>query len=158
MSRNATANYGSESSGGWDREATASARIQTPVRRGNRGDFKFTYESAEKFCQENVPTAVPSLTGPTSSLCQTSISFGLERPLYASGVTVSALEAGKHVFCQARMANDPPNEEMLTASRRFPASDHVCPAALRLRGDRVVKKLLAENFLGQLHTIRLQSL
>jgi len=29
------------------------ARIQTPVRRGNRGDFQIpTYESAEKFCQE----------------------------------------------------------------------------------------------------------
>src|SRR5207248_4894755 len=35
-----------------------------------------TYESAEKFCQENVPTAVPIAIGPTSSLYQTSISFG----------------------------------------------------------------------------------
>jgi predicted dehydrogenase len=76
-----------------------------------------------------------------------------------SAVTVSALEAGKHVFCQARMANDRAEaEEMLAASRRFPKQvTMLCPPPYGLRGDRVVKKLLAENFLGQLHTIRLQS-
>src|SRR5438445_2085923 len=76
-----------------------------------------------------------------------------------SAVTVSALEAGKHVFCQARMANDRAEaEEMLTASRRFPEQvTMLCRTRYGLRGDLVVKKLLAENFLGQLHTIRLQS-
>src|SRR5437899_11734416 len=49
-------------------------------------------------------------------------------------------------------------EEMLAGSRRFPKQvTMLCPPPYGLRGDRVVKKLLAENFLGQLHTIRLQS-
>src|SRR6267378_3352499 len=88
-----------------------------------------TYESAEKFCQENVPTAVPIANWPDLvALPDIDIVWIGTPPYMHSAVTVSALEAGKHVFCQARMASD-----------------------------RVVKKLLAENFLGQLHTIRLQS-
>ncbi|MGG7380572.1 Gfo/Idh/MocA family oxidoreductase, partial [Escherichia coli] len=50
-------------------------------------------------------------------------------PYMHSAVTVSALEAGKHVFCQARMSNDRAEaEEMLTASRRFPKQvTMLCP-------------------------------
>src|SRR5437867_741943 len=45
-----------------------------------------------------------------------------------------------------------------TASARFPKQvTMLCPPPYGLRGDLVVKKLLGENFLGQLHTIRLQS-
>jgi len=46
---------------------------------------------------------------------------------------------------------------MLAASRRFPKQvTMLCPPPYGLRGDLVVKKLLAENFLGQIHTIKLQ--
>ena len=42
-------------------------------------------------------------------------------PYMHSAVTVSALEAGKHVFCQARMAMDLVEaEEMLATSKRYP--------------------------------------
>jgi predicted dehydrogenase len=119
-----------------------------------------TYESAEKFCQENVPTAVPIANWPDLvALPDIDIVWIGTPPYMHSAVTVSALEAGKHVFCQARMANDRAEaEEMLAASRRFPKQvTMLCPPPYGLRGDRVVKKLLAENFLGQLHTVRLQS-
>jgi predicted dehydrogenase len=119
-----------------------------------------TYESAEKFCQENVPTAVPIANWPDLvALPDIDVVWIGTPPYMHSAVTVSALEAGKHVFCQARMANDRAEaEEMLAASRRFPKQvTMLCPPPYGLRGDRVVKKLLAENFLGQLHTIRLQS-
>jgi len=119
-----------------------------------------TYESAEKFCQENVPTALPIANWPDLvALPDIDIVWIGTPPYMHSAVTVSALEAGKHVFCQARMANDRAEaEEMLAASRRFPKQvTMLCPPPYGLRGDRVVKKLLAEKFLGQLHTIRLQS-
>src|SRR4029450_13383806 len=76
-----------------------------------------------------------------------------------SAVTVSALEAGKHVFCQARMANDRTEaEEMLAASKRYPELvTMLCPPPYGLRADLLVKKLLPENFIGQPHHVRLQS-
>src|SRR5216110_1663667 len=119
-----------------------------------------TYESAEKFCRENVPGAVPIANWPDLvALHDIDIIWIGTPPYMHSAVTISALEAGKHVFCQARMSNDRAEaEEMLAASRRFPKQvTMLCPPPYGLRGDRVVKKLLAENFLGQLHTIRLQS-
>ena len=43
-------------------------------------------------------------------------------PYLHSAVTVSALEAGKHVFCQARMSMDLAEaEEMLAASDVIPS-------------------------------------
>src|SRR5437867_5092165 len=119
-----------------------------------------TYESSEKFCSENAPGATPIKNWPELvALPDIDIVWIGTPPYMHSAVTVSALEAGKHVFCQARMVNDRAEaEEMLATSRRFPKQvTMLCPPPYGLRGDRVVKKLLAENFLGQLHSIRLQS-
>jgi predicted dehydrogenase len=76
-----------------------------------------------------------------------------------SAVTISALEAGKHVFCQARMAMDLAEaEEMLAAARRFPDQvTMLCPPPFGLRGEPLVKKLLAENYLGRAHHVRFRS-
>src|SRR5215212_6252892 len=119
-----------------------------------------TYDSSEKFCQDNVPQATPMRNwADLLAVPDLDVIWIGPPPYMHSAVTVSALEAGKHVFCQARMANDRAEaEEMLAASRRFPKQvTMLCPPPYGLRGDLVVKKLLAENFLGQLHTIRLQS-
>src|SRR5436853_6455952 len=119
-----------------------------------------TYESAEKFCQENAPHATPMANwADLLSIPELDIVWIGTPPYMHSAVTISALEAGKHVFCQARMSNDRAEaEEMLAASRRFPKQvTMLCPPPYGLRGDLLVTKLLAENFLGQLHTIRLQS-
>src|SRR5437016_9526756 len=118
-----------------------------------------TYASAEKFCQENVPTAVPIANWPDLvALPDIDIIWIGTPPYMHSAVTVSALEAGKHVFCQARMSNDRAEaEEMLAASKRFPELvTMLCPPPFGLRGDLLVKKLLAENYLGRPHPIRLQ--
>ena len=49
-------------------------------------------------------------------------------------------------------------EEMLATSRRFPDQvTMLCPPPFGLKGDLLVKKLLAENYLGHPHHIRLQS-
>src|SRR3981189_2292008 len=121
---------------------------------------KSTYESSEKFCRDELPQATPMRNwADLLAVPDLDIIWIGTPPYMHSAVTVSALEAGKHVFCQARMANYRAGaEEMLGAFRGF--SNHVtllCPTPYGLGGDRVVKKLLAENFLGPLHIIRLQS-
>jgi predicted dehydrogenase len=80
-------------------------------------------------------------------------------PYMHSAVTISALEAGKHVFCQARMAMDLAEaKEMLTTSKRFPELvTMLCPPPYGMRADLLVKKLLAENYVGRPHHVRLQS-
>ena len=118
-----------------------------------------TYESAQKFCEENVPNAVPLLNwADLLSMPELDIVWIGTPPYMHSAVTVSALEAGKHVFCQARMAMDLAEaEEMLATSRRFPELvTMLCPPPFGLRGDLLVKKLLAENYLGHPHHIRMQ--
>src|ERR1700681_346425 len=118
-----------------------------------------TYESSEKFCRENVPQATPMRNwAELLSIPELDIIWIGTPPYMHSAVTVSALEAGKHVFCQARMANDRAEaEEMLAASKRFPELvTMLCPPPFGLRGDLLVKKLLAENYLGRPHHIRLQ--
>src|SRR5256884_7354967 len=119
-----------------------------------------TYESAEKFCQENAPHATPMANwADLLSVPELDIIWIGTPPYMHSAVTVSALEAGKHVFCQARMSNDRAEaEEMLAASKRFPELvTMLCPPPFGLRGDLLVKKLLAENSIGKPHAIRLQS-
>jgi predicted dehydrogenase len=76
-----------------------------------------------------------------------------------SAVTISALEAGKHVFCQARMAMDLAEaEEMLAASKRYPELvTMLCPPPFGMRADLLVNKILAENYIGRPHHVRLQS-
>jgi len=80
-------------------------------------------------------------------------------PVMHSAVTVSALEAGKHVFCQARMSMDLAEaEEMLAASKRYPELvTMLCPPPMGMRADLLVKKLLAEDYIGHPHHVRLQS-
>jgi len=119
-----------------------------------------TYESGEKFCKENCPSATPMANwADLLALPDLDIIWIGTPPYMHSAVTVSALEAGKHVFCQARMSMDLAEaEEMLAASKRFPELvTMLCPPPFGMRADLLVKKLLAENFIGKPHAIRLQS-
>ena len=119
-----------------------------------------TYESSLKFCDENAPNATPMQNwADLLAIPDINVVWIGTPPYMHSAVTVSALEAGKHVFCQARMSMDLAEaEEMLATSRRFPELvTMLCPPPFGLRGDLVVKKLLAENYLGRPHHIRLQS-
>src|SRR5881394_2566640 len=119
-----------------------------------------TYESAEKFCQENAPHATPMQNwADLLSLSDIDIVWIGTPPYMHSAVTISALEAGKHVFCQARMSMDLAEaEEMLAASKRYPELvTMLCPPPFGLRADLLVKKLLAEDYIGHPHHVRLQS-
>lgn len=120
-----------------------------------------TYESAEKFCRENLPQATPMANwADLLAIDDLDIIWIGTPPYMHSAVTISALEAGKHVFCQARMSMDRVEaEEMLAASKRYPELvTMLCPPPYGLRGDVLIKKLLAENYVGRPHHVRLQSL
>jgi predicted dehydrogenase len=119
-----------------------------------------TYESSEKFCRENVPHATPMQNwAELLAVPDLDIIWIGTPPYMHSAVTISALEAGKHVFCQARMAMDLAEaEEMLAASKRYPELvTMLCPPPFGMRADLLVKKILAENYIGRPHHVRLQS-
>src|SRR4029450_12822752 len=119
-----------------------------------------TYESSEKFCRENVPHATPMRNWPEVLALPELDVIWIGTPAYLqSAVTISALEAGKHVFCQARMAMDLAEaEEMLAASKRFPELvTMLCPPPFGMRADLLVKKLLADDYIGSPHHVRLHS-
>src|SRR5947209_13861044 len=120
-----------------------------------------SYESARNFCEEYLPHATPIQNWADLLALEDLDIIWIGAPPYMhSAVTVSALEAGKHVFCQARMAMDLAEaQEMLATSRRYPELvTMLCPPPMGLRGDLVVKKLLSEGYVGQPHHVRLQSL
>src|SRR5213595_160952 len=60
-----------------------------------------TYESSETFCGENLPHTTPMRNRPELvALPDLHIIWTGTPPYMHSAVTLSALEAGKHVFCQ----------------------------------------------------------
>jgi predicted dehydrogenase len=119
-----------------------------------------SYESAEKFCSEELPQATPMRNwADLLALPDLDVIWIGTPPYMHSAVTISALEAGKHVFCQARMSMDLAEaDEMLATSKRFPELvTMLCPPPYGMRADLLVKKLLAENYIGRPHHVRLQS-
>lgn len=74
-------------------------------------------------------------------------------------VSLAALEGGKHVFCQARMAMDFQQAremyEMAATSGRVAA---LCPVPYGLSVDKTMARLQREGFLGELRLVRVTSL
>jgi len=80
-------------------------------------------------------------------------------PYMHEPITLAALEAGKHVFCQARMAmNYSQARNMYQKSRQTDRVTMLCPPPHGMKGDRFVRKLISEGFLGKLYHVRLTSL
>jgi predicted dehydrogenase len=75
-------------------------------------------------------------------------------------ITLAALDAGLHVLCQARMANNAAEaHEMLAASRRHP--NLVCqlvPTSGSYRIDRALQRLLEERYVGDVLSVEVQML
>jgi predicted dehydrogenase len=74
-------------------------------------------------------------------------------------VTLAALEAGKHVLTEARMAcNAAEARLMLAASKRHPKLvAQVVPSPFGLKGDTVMRDLIASGWLGELREVQVHS-
>jgi len=72
-------------------------------------------------------------------------------PYTHAEMTIAALEAGKHVFCQARMARTASEAHaMLRAAEAHPhLVTMLCPPPAGMLGDRLIRRLLAEGYLGE---------
>lgn len=81
-------------------------------------------------------------------------------PYMHRNITLAALESGRHVLCQARMANDSAEaREMLAASKRHP--NLVCqlvPTSGSYRIDRALQTLLADGTVGDVLSAEIQML
>jgi len=73
--------------------------------------------------------------------------------------TLAALDAGKHVFCQARMARDYAEaRRMYERARRSDRVTMICPPPHAMAGDYVVKRLLSEGLVGQLYHVTVRGM
>ncbi len=69
--------------------------------------------------------------------------------------SIEALNAGKPVFCQARMArNSEEARRMLEAQKAAGKVAMLCPPPIGMKWDKVIKRLLAEKTIGKVLTIR----
>lgn len=70
-------------------------------------------------------------------------------------ITCAALDAGKHVLCEARMAMDASEaRQMLEASERHPElTKQIVPSPFGLPQHEYVMQLLADGFLGELREL-----
>jgi len=65
-------------------------------------------------------------------------------------ITIAALDAGKHVFTQARMAMDYADaKKMWERARQSDRTTNISAPPHYLRGDRVVRRMLSEGYVGQ---------
>ena len=120
-----------------------------------------TYASSERFCREHLPHATPLKNwAELVSLRELDVVWIGTPPYMHAPVSISALEAGRHVFCQARMAmNLEEANEMRVAARKRPhLVAMLCPPPHGMRGDAFMRKLLKDQIIGRPHQVRLQSL
>jgi predicted dehydrogenase len=79
-------------------------------------------------------------------------------PYLHCAITLAALEAGKHVLTEARMAmNAAEAHRMLAAARRHPnLVTQVVPSPFGLKGHDIMKELIASGYLGELREVQVQ--
>lgn len=120
-----------------------------------------TYASSERFCRAHLPHATPLKNwAELVALPDLDIVWIGTPPVMHAPVSISALEAGRHVFCQARMAmNEAEAVEMLESARKRPnLVTMLCPPPHGLAGDLFVRQLLEEKQIGRIVEVRLRSL
>ena len=116
--------------------------------------------SSEAFCREFAPEAqaVERWEEVASSRDVDVVWIGTH-PYMHSEMTCYALQHGKHVFTQARMAASLPEaNQMWEAAIRYPELvTGICPAPQGMKGGELVKQLIAEGAIGTPHQALLHS-
>lgn len=116
-------------------------------------------ESSERVAAEfGIPTVYDSWEELVASPDNDAVVIGTWPYLHCA-VTLAALEAGKHVMCEARMArNTDEAQRMLEASQQRPdLVAQVVPSPFSLHVDKTIKRLLAEGYLGELLAVEIRS-
>ncbi|MCC6177007.1 MAG: Gfo/Idh/MocA family oxidoreductase [Chloroflexi bacterium] len=73
-------------------------------------------------------------------------------------ISEAALKAGKHVFTQARMAMDYADaKRMWETAKQYHRTTAICPPPHYMRGDRVIRRMLSEGYVGQPLNLVVQS-
>ncbi len=119
-----------------------------------------TPASTQRFCDEHVPGArAIKEWGDVASAADVDAVWIGATPWMHNEVTQLSLANGKHVFCQARMARDLSEAgQMWEASLRYPELvTAICPAPHGMAGGEVVKQLLADNAIGTVQQVFLNS-
>jgi predicted dehydrogenase len=118
-------------------------------------------ESSQRFCAEFLPEAEPmEKWWELASRGDVDVVWIGTTPYLHSELSIYALRAGKHVFCQARMAmNQPEAQLMWEASMSNPELvAALCPPPYGMKGDATMKRLLAEGAIGKPHHLILHSM
>ncbi len=78
-------------------------------------------------------------------------------PYMHKTLTLAALEADKHVLCEARMAmNSAEARAMLAASRAKPnLTTQIVPGPLSLKVENTLKKLIADKYMGDIMSVEI---
>jgi predicted dehydrogenase len=80
-------------------------------------------------------------------------------PYMHRDMAIAALESGKHVFCQARMAmNYEQAREMHQAAEKSGRVAMVCPVPIGLTKDSTIRRYVHSGRLGDVRLIRIQSM
>lgn len=111
-----------------------------------------SHESGAKVAaQFGIPEVLPSWRSVVDADDVDAIVIGTWPYLHKS-VSIAALESGKHVLCEARMACDAAEaQQMLTSSREHPdLVAQLVPSPMTLRVDRTIQRLIGDEFLGDL--------
>ena len=120
-----------------------------------------TLESAQKFCADCAPNAEPVAEYPEVIAHDNVDIVWIGTPPYRHcELTTTALRAGKHVFCQARMAMDLAEAQLMwEASLSNPELvAALCPPPMGMKGDLWMKQALSEGIIGDPHQIVLRSM
>ena len=98
-----------------------------------------------------IPRAVDHWTAITEDQDIDAVCIGTWPYMHAT-LSIAALEAGKHVLCEARMAmNAAEGRAMLDASRRHPAQvAQIVPSPMTLPFDRTIVDMVSDGFIGDL--------
>ena len=114
-----------------------------------------TLESAQKVAGEmEIPRAAADWTEIIADKDIDAVCIGTW-PYMHSALTIAALEAGKHVLCEARMAmNLAEAREMLKVSRRYPSRvAQIVPAPRTLGFDQTIVEMIGAGYVGDLITV-----
>lgn len=116
--------------------------------------------SAKAFCAEHAPDAEAiERWEDVASHPNVDVVWIGATPWLHCPATLLSLANGKHVFTQARMARDLAEAgQMWEASIRYPELvTAICPAPHGMAGGEVVKKLISEGAIGDVHQVVLHS-